>query len=159
MTEVQVTIANGDSAPVSMRTGVDWEFWDGPVGAGTLVESGSFSLGGASTIAAHDTRFDSEHTLLRHRALGTLAQIRSLDAMEDLSELALSPIEDESARAAALVAVERATPSVGTGMSLLLRDDKAHVVQTRARKFLALELGIGGVERRGGRRKTPPKDR
>ncbi len=55
LTEVEVTIANGDGAAVSMRTGVDWEFWDGPVGAGTRVESGSFSLGGAVSVPAHGT--------------------------------------------------------------------------------------------------------
>jgi hypothetical protein len=37
-TDVTVTLSNGDATPVAMRQDFTWEFWDGPVGAGTLVE-------------------------------------------------------------------------------------------------------------------------
>jgi hypothetical protein len=55
LTEVQVTIANGDGLAVSIRNGVNWEFWDGGVGSGTRVESGSFNLDGAISVPAHGT--------------------------------------------------------------------------------------------------------
>jgi hypothetical protein len=55
LTECTITIANGDSRPVSMNRGVDWSFWDGPVGSGTRIESGSFNWGGAITVPAFGT--------------------------------------------------------------------------------------------------------
>lgn len=42
LTECEITLANGDFASVGMNRAIYWEFWDGPVGGGTLVESGSF---------------------------------------------------------------------------------------------------------------------
>ncbi|MEP6503143.1 MAG: hypothetical protein ABJD97_07435 [Betaproteobacteria bacterium] len=55
VTDIQVTIANGDAASVAMGRRVDWEFWDGPVGSGTRIESGNFDLSGAVTVGARDT--------------------------------------------------------------------------------------------------------
>ncbi len=55
LTECTVTIANGDGGAVSMNRRVDWSFWDGPVGSGTRVESGSFNWGGPITVPAHGT--------------------------------------------------------------------------------------------------------
>lgn len=55
VTDIQVTIANGDAASVAMNRRVDWEFWDGGVGSGTRIESGSFDLSGAVTVGAHNT--------------------------------------------------------------------------------------------------------
>lgn len=51
LTEVEFTISNGDARAVSMNRRVSWEFWDGGVGAGTRVESGSFDWSGISVSA------------------------------------------------------------------------------------------------------------
>jgi hypothetical protein len=40
-TDVTVTLSNGDAAAVAVRQGFRWEFWDGGVGSGTLVEQGT----------------------------------------------------------------------------------------------------------------------
>jgi hypothetical protein len=53
LTQVEITLANGDGAPVAMNRRVDWEFWDGPVGGGTRIESGNFQWGGAITVPSH----------------------------------------------------------------------------------------------------------
>jgi hypothetical protein len=52
LTECEITIANGDAGAVSMNRRVNWEFWDGGVGSGTLVESGSFDWSGAISVPA-----------------------------------------------------------------------------------------------------------
>lgn len=53
LTEVELTIANGDGSAVTMNRQVNWEFWDGPVGSGTLIESGSFTWPSAISVPAH----------------------------------------------------------------------------------------------------------
>ena len=53
LTECEITIANGDGGGVAMNRRVSWEFWDGGVGAGTRVESGSFDWPSAITVGAH----------------------------------------------------------------------------------------------------------
>jgi hypothetical protein len=52
LTEVEITIANGNGTPVGMNPRVNWEFWDGPVGGGTLIEAGAFDWSGAVTVPA-----------------------------------------------------------------------------------------------------------
>jgi hypothetical protein len=105
-------------------------------------------------------RFSGEHALLRRRALAALAQTRSLDAIESLSAIALSPLEDESARAAALAAISQAVPSVGTGLGVLLRDDREPLVRTRARKSIAAAMEpVESRKRRRARRTAPARDR
>jgi hypothetical protein len=51
LTECQITIANGDGSTVNMNRRVNWEFWDGPVGSGTRIESGAFDWPGAIAIS------------------------------------------------------------------------------------------------------------
>jgi hypothetical protein len=55
VTAITVTLSNGDGAAVAMQTGFTWEFWDGPVGSGTLVEQGTGSFGGAINVPAFNT--------------------------------------------------------------------------------------------------------
>jgi hypothetical protein len=55
LTECTVTIANGDAGAVSMNRRVDWSFWDGGVGTGRLVESGSFNWGGSISVPGFGT--------------------------------------------------------------------------------------------------------
>lgn len=55
LTECQVIIANGDASPVTMKRKVNWSFWDGPVGSGTLVEAGSFDLTSSPVVPAYST--------------------------------------------------------------------------------------------------------
>lgn len=55
LTECLVTIANGDAAAVVMKRRVNWSFWDGGVGNGTLVEAGSFDLATGPVIPAFST--------------------------------------------------------------------------------------------------------
>ncbi len=43
VTALNITFINGDGVDVRMRLGVEWGFWDGPVGSGTRVESGTFN--------------------------------------------------------------------------------------------------------------------
>ncbi|MET4134226.1 hypothetical protein [Pseudarthrobacter sp. PvP090] len=52
LTEVELTISNGDALGVGMRRRVEWEFWDGGVG-GTLVESGAFDWPSVITVGAN----------------------------------------------------------------------------------------------------------
>ena len=54
-TDVTVTLSNGDAAAVAMDPGFDWEFWDGPVGGGTLVERGTGSFGGPFSVPGFGT--------------------------------------------------------------------------------------------------------
>ncbi|KQV12663.1 hypothetical protein ASC99_33985 [Kitasatospora sp. Root107] len=53
LTECEITLANGDGRAVSMNRRVDWQFWDGRVGTGTLIESGSFDWSGAVSVPAN----------------------------------------------------------------------------------------------------------
>lgn len=53
LTECEITIANGDRRAVSMNRGVTWQFWDGPVGSGSLIESSSFNWSSAISVPAH----------------------------------------------------------------------------------------------------------
>jgi hypothetical protein len=55
LTECEIVIANGDAGGVSMGRRVDWEFWDGGAGGGTLVESGHFDWPGAISVGGHAT--------------------------------------------------------------------------------------------------------
>jgi|GEM_PF-3124179 len=55
LTEVQITIANGDGATVAMNRRVNWEFWDGPVGSGTRIEAGNFDWNGVINVPGHGT--------------------------------------------------------------------------------------------------------
>jgi hypothetical protein len=55
LTEVQITIANGDGAAVAMNRRVNWEYWDGPVGSGTRIEAGNFDWNGMISVPAHGT--------------------------------------------------------------------------------------------------------
>jgi hypothetical protein len=50
LTEIEITLANGDAGSVSMSRRVDWEFWDGGVGTGTRVEAGSFDWPNAISV-------------------------------------------------------------------------------------------------------------
>ncbi|TDD88728.1 hypothetical protein [Actinomadura rubrisoli] len=50
-----VTLSNGDAAAVAMRQDFRWEFWDGPVGGGTLVEQGTGGFPDPITVGAHST--------------------------------------------------------------------------------------------------------
>ena len=52
LTECEIVLANGDPQPVNMNRRVGWEFWDGPVGSGTRVETGSFDWPGAVNVPA-----------------------------------------------------------------------------------------------------------
>ncbi len=52
LTECEITITNGDARSVAMNRRVNWEFWDGAVGSGTLIESGSFNWPSGITVAA-----------------------------------------------------------------------------------------------------------
>ncbi|MGV3558873.1 hypothetical protein [Larkinella arboricola] len=53
LTECQVTIANGDASAVTMKRRVNWSFWDGGVGSGSRVESGSFDLSSNPVVPAY----------------------------------------------------------------------------------------------------------
>lgn len=53
LTQVTITIANGDANPVGMNRNVQWSFWDGPVGSGTRIESGSFNWSSGISVPAH----------------------------------------------------------------------------------------------------------
>ena len=52
VTQVTVTIANGDSSPVTLNRIGDWGFWDGGVDTGTRIESGTLDWGGPVTVPA-----------------------------------------------------------------------------------------------------------
>jgi hypothetical protein len=53
-TDVNVTLSNGDAAPVPMSSQYTWRFWDGGVG-GTLVEQGTGAFPGAISVPPFDT--------------------------------------------------------------------------------------------------------
>lgn len=55
LTEIELTIANGDAATVSMNRPVGWQFWDGDVGTGTLVEGGAFDWPSNIVVAGYST--------------------------------------------------------------------------------------------------------
>jgi hypothetical protein len=56
VTVTSVTLSNGDSTPVQVKSGYHWEAWDGGIGSGTLVEQGDGAFaGGTITVGAHDT--------------------------------------------------------------------------------------------------------
>lgn len=53
VTQIKITIANGDNQSVNMNRLVTWSFWDGGVGSGTSIENGSFNWPSAITVPAH----------------------------------------------------------------------------------------------------------
>jgi hypothetical protein len=53
LTECRLTVANGDGAPVSMNRRLVWEFWDGAVGTGTLVEAGTIDWPSGISVGAY----------------------------------------------------------------------------------------------------------
>ncbi|MEV0292166.1 hypothetical protein [Nocardia sp. NPDC050710] len=55
LTEIELSIANGDAGTVSMNRRVSWQFWDGGVGTGTLIEGGAFDWPSSIDVAAHST--------------------------------------------------------------------------------------------------------
>jgi hypothetical protein len=54
-TSISVTLSNGDAVAVGMQQGFQWQFWDGGVGSGTLVEQGSGAFPNPITVGAHNT--------------------------------------------------------------------------------------------------------
>lgn len=54
-TPVTVTFVNGDASEVVLGRSASWSFWDGPVGSGTRVESGSVDWGGPVRVPAFGT--------------------------------------------------------------------------------------------------------
>jgi len=52
VTQVTVTVSNGDATPVTLNRISDWSFWDGPIGSGTRVESGTLDWGGSVNVGA-----------------------------------------------------------------------------------------------------------
>jgi hypothetical protein len=50
LTQVRFTFVNGDAVNVTMRRRVEWSFWDGGVGSGSRVESGSFDWPSTITV-------------------------------------------------------------------------------------------------------------
>jgi len=52
LTECEITLANGDPRSVTMNRRVTWQFWDGGVGSGTLIESGAFDWSGPISVPA-----------------------------------------------------------------------------------------------------------
>lgn len=55
VTVITVTLSNGGASAVTVQPGFTWEFWDGPVGSGTRVESGTGSFGSTTTVPAYGT--------------------------------------------------------------------------------------------------------
>jgi len=80
-TSVTVTLSNGDAAPVAMRQDFRWEFWDGPVGGGTLVEQGTGGFPNPITVSAHST-WDGWVSFNSPAGSGIFSK---LDAKEDLA--------------------------------------------------------------------------
>jgi len=80
-TDVTMTLSNGDAGPVAMRTDFRWEFWDGGVGGGTLVEQGTGAFPGPITVGAHST-WDGWVVFSSPGGSGVFSK---LDAKEDLA--------------------------------------------------------------------------
>ena len=55
VTAINVTLVNGDATAVTLLQNATWRFWDGGVGSGTLVESGTVGFGGNITVGAFST--------------------------------------------------------------------------------------------------------
>jgi hypothetical protein len=97
-------------------------------------------------------RFGGEQTLLRHRALHELGQVRTFAAMETLARLSASPLEDASARGAALAAMAQASPLLGRALAATLQGDAEMAVHVG-------KLSGTPVRRKPGKRRTPSIDR
>jgi len=80
-TDVTVTLSNGDAAAVAMRQDFRWEFWDGGVGSGTLVEQGTGQFPNPITVGAHST-WDGWIAFTSPAGSGIF---NKLDAKEDLA--------------------------------------------------------------------------
>lgn len=52
VTRINVTLVNGDATLAFLARNATWQFWDGPVGSGTLVEGGTVDFGGNITVPA-----------------------------------------------------------------------------------------------------------
>jgi hypothetical protein len=57
-------------------------------------------------------RFSGAQSLLRSQAVRALGQMRSIDALEELTALATSPVEHHGIRRAAVAAIRKISPSV-----------------------------------------------
>ncbi|WUH98398.1 hypothetical protein OHR68_33610 [Spirillospora sp. NBC_00431] len=80
-TELGLTLSNGDATPVSVLQDVRWEFWDGPVGSGTLVEQGTARFADPITVGAHST-WEGWIAFNSPRGTGIFGK---LDSREDLA--------------------------------------------------------------------------
>lgn len=80
-TEVTLTLSNGDATPVAMNQDCRWEFWDGPIGGGTLVEQGTARFADPVTVGAHNT-WEGWITFTSPRGSGIFGK---LDSREDLA--------------------------------------------------------------------------
>ncbi|WP_131742444.1 hypothetical protein [Actinomadura roseirufa] len=80
-TNLTVTLSNGDASAVPMRQEFKWEFWDGPIGGGTLVEQGNGRFPDPITVPAHGT-WDGWIAFNSPAGTGIFGK---LDAKEDLA--------------------------------------------------------------------------
>lgn len=80
-TAVTATLSNGDAAPVAVRQEYRWEFWDGPVGSGQLVEQGTGRFPDPVTVGA----FSTWDGWIAFSSPGGSGVFGKLDAREDLA--------------------------------------------------------------------------
>jgi hypothetical protein len=108
-------------------------------------------------------RFGGEHALLRHQAVVALGGLRSLDAVERLTALAISGPEHDSIRTAAVSALAALAPSVADGIVAALQQDPAHGVKQTAKRLTKERPCPGAAparrRRKAKKRRTPGADR
>ena len=118
----------------------------------------SFSAADAKILAQIcRERFDAEHAVLRVPALSALADTGTAAAFQELAAAALSPLEHESVRAAALAAVVRVAPAVGVGLASQLEKAVSPVVRVAARKAINAVLTGAAPARKGRRKRGIPR--
>ena len=106
-------------------------------------------------------RFSGEHALLRAQAVRELGRVPSLQSIERLVGLALSPLEHEGLRAAAAAALASAAPRMAEAVLPSLDREQSRLVRETAMEILMQTAGArpqkpaAGVRRK---RRTPARD-
>jgi hypothetical protein len=106
-------------------------------------------------------RFSGEHALLRTQAVRELGRVQSLESIEHLAGIAMSPLEHDGLRAAAMAALASAAPRIARAVLASLDREQSRLVRQTAMELLTETGGVrpqkSGTRARRKRR-TPARD-
>ena len=106
-------------------------------------------------------RFSGEHALLRTQAIRELGRVQSLESVENLAGLALSPLEHEGLRSAATAALVTAAPRMAQALLGSFEREPSRLVRQTALDLLRQTGAMRPQKlaaRHARKRRTPARD-